>query len=81
MHEFLTLPGNFEKLGLQEYERKQLGEHALQLLKCSLCLWWRSLNEIIYISRNIWLTPLISTIKRKRFEGENGKGGDGGKHV
>lgn len=89
MHGFLTLTGNFEKRGLQEYERKQhslVNMHSreqkvyLQPFKCSLCLWWRSLNEIIYISCNIWLTPLISIIKRKRCGGEKGKGGEG-KHV
>lgn len=59
----------------------RLGEHSRPkakvlptVLKCSLCLWWRSLNEIIYISSNIWLTPLISIIKCKRFGGEKGKG-------
>jgi len=85
-HGFLTCASQFEKRGLQEYERKQHGSlntHVqerkvyLQLLKCSLCLRWRRLNEIIYISHRIWLTPLISIIKRKSFGGEKGKGVEG----
>lgn len=83
--EFLTLTGNFEKCGLQEYERKEHNRawwtHTAQskrgtssFLKCSLCLCWRSLNEIVYVNCSIWLTPLISIIKRKRFGGEKGRG-------